>query len=149
MPNVISHISFHFQGHQVPKGWTVIYSIRETQHTAKSFAEASKFNPDRWLEGKSSPTPALTRQTSTTDPDRFDFVPFGFGTRSCIAQRFVVTFLKIFIVELVRSCSWKLQNGEPQLRYMPVPHPIDNLPLNFKEVPLETRRRAFTMPSKV
>ena len=36
------------QGCQVPKGWTVVYSIRETQHTSDMFNADTTFDPDRW-----------------------------------------------------------------------------------------------------
>ena len=53
--------------------------------------------------------------------------------------------LKVLIVELVRSSTWRLVNGPPTIRYMPVPHPADGLPLMFREMPVDLRRRAFTM----
>lgn len=135
-----------FQGHQVPKGWTIVYSIRETQHTSSSYSEAEKFNPDRWIEDKQLAKKSACEKTS--DVSEYDFVPFGYGQRACVAHRYVDAFLKIFIIELVRNSNWKLENGIPHVAYMPVPHPVDNLPLSFKKVEVEQRRRAFTMPAK-
>ncbi|ELU07122.1 hypothetical protein CAPTEDRAFT_150007 [Capitella teleta] len=137
--------TFDLDGHQVPKGWTIIYSIRETQHTSSSYSEAEKFNPDRWIEDTQL---AHKSAASKVDDSEYDFVPFGSGQRSCVAHRYVETFLKIFIIELVRNSNWKLENGLPQVAYMPVPHPVDNLPLSFRKVEMEQRRRAFTLPAK-
>ena len=122
-----------------------MYSIRETQHTSSSFSEGEHFNPDRWIEDKHL---AVRSTDRSRDDAEFDFVPFGHGQRSCVAQRYVDVFLKIFIVELVRNSNWKLENGVPKLLYMPVPHPKDNLPLTFRKMEMEQRRRAFTMPSR-
>jgi cytochrome P450 len=133
------------QGHQVPKGWTIVYSIRETQQTSSSYDEAEKFNPDRWIEDKQL---ALKSASEKRTDDSYDFVPFGYGERACVANGYVEAFLKIFIIELVRNSNWKLENGIPNVVYMPVPHPVDNLPLSFRQVEMEQRRRAFTLPAK-
>ena len=136
---------FLFQGCQIPKGWSVVYSIRETQHTSEMFTNADKFDPDRWLTNRHT----LAKETGTNkngaESAEFEYLPFGWGNRSCVGARFVDVFLKIFLVELVRSCKWKLVDKVPQMLYMPVPHPKDNLPLQFKESPPDLRRRAFTL----
>lgn len=131
--------TFEVDGHQVPKGWTVVYSIRETQHTSSAFTNGTDFDPERWLARDERLAPV------SADANNFDFVPFGWGERSCVAQKYVSIFLKTFIIELVRNASWKLTNGKPDMAYMPVPHPKDNLPLQMKAVSAEMRRRAFTL----
>ena len=77
--------------------------------------------------------------------DDFSYVPFGWGQRSCVGKKYVEMFLKVFVVELVRNARWRLLNGVPEMLYMPVPHPKDNLPLQFHDNPPDLRRRAFTM----
>jgi len=77
--------------------------------------------------------------------DEFNFVPFGWGERSCVGQKYAEVVVKVLMIELVRNASWRLVNGMPELVYMPVPHPRDHMPLQFKEMPSDLRRRAFTM----
>jgi len=131
--------TFEIDGCQVPKGWTVVYSIRETHHTSELYKDGAKFNPDRWLQSNGNP-----HEIIQTADENFHYAPFGFGERSCVGQKFVDAFLKILIVELVRNASWRLINGMPEILYMPVPHPKDNLPIQMKTMPPDLRRRAFT-----
>ncbi|GFS16682.1 cytochrome P450 26A1-like [Elysia marginata] len=111
--------SFTLKGYHIPAGWTLGYSIRDTQHMSNLFPNVDTFDPDRWLGNSSS------------REDKFDYLPFGGGTRSCVGKEFAKLFLKVFIVEVVRSCSWNLINNNVTMSYLPVPHPVDGLPLRF------------------
>lgn len=138
--------TFEVDGCQVPKGWTVIYSIRETHHTSENNG-GEEFNPDRWMSPQHNLVNFTTQSTADSQVSKqdFDYVPFGYGSRACVGQKYVEVFLKVFAIELVRNASWRLPNGMPKLMYMPVPYPKDNLPLQMKEMPADLRRRAFTL----
>ncbi|XP_064631721.1 cytochrome P450 26B1-like [Lineus longissimus] len=126
--------TFELDGYQVPAGWTVIYSIRDTQETSSMFDDVTDFNPDRWADFKGHMTPE----------ERYQYVPFGGGKRSCIGKEFAKLFLKVMTVELSRSSTWKLHNNNPQMKYLPVPHPKDNLPLTMSPLP-GFRSRSYTL----
>lgn len=111
---------FHLQGYQIPKGWNVIYSISDTHDVAEIFPNKDEFDPDRFL----TPFPE--------DSSRFGFIPFGGGVRSCVGKEFAKILLKIFIVELCRTCDWELLNGPPTMKTGPIVYPVDNLPTKFK-----------------
>nr|XP_009934005.1 PREDICTED: cytochrome P450 26B1-like [Opisthocomus hoazin] len=81
--------------------------------------ETTEFNPDRFM----SPSPE--------DSSRFSFIPFGGGLRSCVGKEFAKVLLKIFTVELARSCDWQLLNGPPTMKTGPIVYPVDNLPTKF------------------
>ncbi|XP_042193037.1 cytochrome P450 26A1 isoform X1 [Callorhinchus milii] len=114
--------TFVLNGYQIPKGWNVIYSICDTHDIAEIFSKKDEFNPDRFMEG------CLEKDSS-----RFGYIPFGGGSRSCVGKEFAKVLLKIFTVELVRTCDWELLNGPPTMKTSPTVYPVDNLPTKFTE----------------
>nr|KAG5700960.1 hypothetical protein BaRGS_034245 [Batillaria attramentaria] len=126
--------TFELDGYQVPKGWNVVYSIRETQMFSDLFDKGDSFDPDRWqhLDNRSDET--------------FHYLPFGRGARSCVGKEYARLLLKILTVELTRSCSWTLLNEDVQMRLLPVPHPTDGLPMHITfQQSQNNRRRAATV----
>ncbi|XP_046361189.2 cytochrome P450 26A1-like [Haliotis rufescens] len=121
--------TFEIDGYQIPKGWTVAFSIRETQELTEIFSESDKFNPDRW---------------NSVSDDRFHYIPFGGGSRTCAGKELAKLMLKIFAIELARNCTWRLLNESSKMKYIPVPHPVDGLPVHFSQIPKNKRPRAFT-----
>ncbi|CAL1548471.1 unnamed protein product [Lymnaea stagnalis] len=120
--------TFELNGYQIPEGWTVAYSIRETHQTSPMFPNNQQFNPDRWL--------------AKGDDEKFHYLPFGGGPRMCVGREFALLALRVFVVELVRSSTWSLMNGECRMSYLPVPHPVDGLPVRFTERDLTKRQEA-------
>lgn len=116
--------TFVINGYQIPKGWNVIYSICDTHDVATNFSNKDEFNPDRFMEG-----------CPEKDACRFSYIPFGGGSRSCVGKEFAKILLKIFTVELVRSCDWQLLNGPPMMKTNPTVYPVDNLPTRFTPFP--------------
>ena len=120
-----------FQGYQIPKGWTIMVGIRDLHETAACFDHLDAFDPSRWEHHQS-------------DDTRQSFLPFGSGPRVCVGKEFAKLFLKLFLVELCRSCSWRMSRTHCQVKKFPVPHPVDNLPLQFTSCDA-FRRRAKTI----
>ncbi|XP_046565709.1 cytochrome P450 26B1-like [Haliotis rubra] len=114
--------TMEIEGYQIPEGWTVIYSIRDTHQTTKLFDDKEEFKPERWNE--------MDEKTRVSG-QRFNYIPFGAGARACPGERFARMFVKIFIVELIRTCTWELKNKSPKITYFPVTKPSDNLPVTF------------------
>nr|ARO89874.1 cytochrome P450 Cyp26a1 [Andrias davidianus] len=111
--------TFELNGYQIPKGWNVIYSICDTHDVAEIFPNKEEFNPDRFMS------------SHPEDNSRFNFIPFGGGLRSCVGKEFAKILLKIFTVELARTCDWQLLNGAPTMKTGPIVYPVDNLPTKF------------------
>ncbi|XP_023931220.1 cytochrome P450 26A1-like, partial [Lingula anatina] len=126
--------TFDVDGMQVPKGWTVTYSIRDTHETTNFFQQRDKFDPDRWnaIQGDSQEV-------------KYNYLPFGAGARGCLGKEFAKLILKILAIELVRNCSWRLLNASPEMKYLPVAYPTDNLPIEFSSAPRPLRPRALTL----
>uniref|UniRef100_UPI00358E3A80 cytochrome P450 26B1-like n=1 Tax=Myxine glutinosa TaxID=7769 RepID=UPI00358E3A80 len=113
--------TFEIDGYQVPKGWSVMYSIRDTHDTAPQFARPERFEPERFAE-----------PLSTAPGGRYHYVPFGGGARSCMGRELARLILKLLGVELAGSCRLELASSKvPQLRTVPVVHPVDGLRVIF------------------
>ncbi|KAK3096283.1 hypothetical protein FSP39_025295 [Pinctada imbricata] len=118
--------TFEVGGYRVPKGWTVAFGIRDTQHTSPVFPDPEEFNPERWNN-----LPNLDRQEIDSKVDRFNYVPFGAGARTCVGREYARLVTRIFLIELCRTSDWTLHNDNPKMKYIPVPRPVDDLPVTI------------------
>lgn len=112
------HFPSLLQGYQIPKGWNVIYSICDTHDVAEIFPNKEDFQPERFM-------------TKLSTDYRFQYIPFGGGSRMCVGKEFAKVLLKIFLVEVVTQCHWTLLNGPPTMKTGPTVYPVDNLPTKF------------------
>lgn len=60
------------------------------------FKDANKFSPERWLRD------ATGKNSNTKDMNAFAYLPFGFGTRSCVGRRFAEMEIMVLIT---RYCT--------------------------------------------
>ncbi|NXC42883.1 CP26C protein, partial [Penelope pileata] len=113
--------TFELDGYQIPKGWSVMYSIRDTHETAAVYqSPPSSFDPDRF---------GVTRLETT---NRFHYIPFGGGARSCIGKELARAILKLLAIELVTTARWELATpAYPAMQTVPIVHPVDGLQLYF------------------
>ncbi|XP_061666233.1 cytochrome P450 26A1 [Syngnathoides biaculeatus] len=111
--------TFELNGYQIPKGWNVIYSICDTHDVADIFPNKEDFQPDRFM------------MKASGDSSRFQYIPFGGGSRMCVGKEFAKVLLKIFLVEVVSKCHCTLLNGAPMMKTGPTVYPVDNLPTKF------------------
>ncbi|XP_077407584.1 cytochrome P450 26A1 isoform X2 [Vanacampus margaritifer] len=111
--------TFELNGYQIPKGWNVIYSICDTHDVADIFPNKEDFQPERFMT------------KASTDSSRFQYIPFGGGSRMCVGKEFAKVLLKIFLVEVVTKCHCTLLNGPPMMKTGPTVYPVDNLPTKF------------------
>lgn len=109
------------QGFQIPKGWSVMYSIRDTHDTAPVFKDVNVFDPDRFSQARSE------------DKDgRFHYLPFGGGVRTCLGKQLAKLFLKVLAVELASTSRFELATRTfPRITLVPVLHPVDGLSVKF------------------
>ncbi|XP_076834981.1 LOW QUALITY PROTEIN: cytochrome P450 26C1 [Brachyhypopomus gauderio] len=112
--------TFELNGCQIPKGWSVMYSIRDTHETAAVYHKPELFDPDRF---------GADRDESKSN--RFSYVPFGGGVRRCIGREFAVIVLKTLCVELA-TVEWALATKTyPRMQTVPIVHPVNGLHVNF------------------
>ncbi|XP_038620378.1 cytochrome P450 26C1 [Tachyglossus aculeatus] len=120
--------TFELDGYQVPQGWSVMYSIRDTHEMAAVYhSPPDGFDPERF--GPRTPE-------GGRGPGRFHYIPFGGGVRSCLGQELARTMLKLLAVELVRTARWELATPAfPDMHTIPIVHPADGLRLLFHHLP--------------
>uniref|UniRef100_A0A8C5QHN4 Cytochrome P450 26B1 n=1 Tax=Leptobrachium leishanense TaxID=445787 RepID=A0A8C5QHN4_9ANUR len=113
--------TFELDGFQIPKGWSVLYSIRDTHDTAPVFKDIDVFDPDRF------------GQDRTEDKDgRFHYLPFGGGVRNCLGKQLAKLFLKTLAIELASMSRFELATRTfPKIMPVPVVHPADELKVRF------------------
>ncbi|XP_005937087.1 cytochrome P450 26B1 [Haplochromis burtoni] len=113
--------TFELDGYQIPKGWSVMYSIRDTHETAAVFQSPELFDPERF-----SPDRDECRSA------RFSYVPFGGGVRSCVGKELAQIILKTLAVELIGTCKWTLATENfPKMQTVPIVHPVNGLHVHF------------------
>ncbi|XP_012677601.1 cytochrome P450 26B1 [Clupea harengus] len=113
--------TFELDGVQIPKGWSVMYSIRDTHDTSAIFKEVNAFDPDRFNEERCEDKDA-----------RFHYLPFGGGVRSCLGKQLATTFLRILAIELASTSRFELATRTfPRMVSVPVVHPTDGLKVKF------------------
>lgn len=121
-------ISPSLKGYQIPKGWSVMYSIRDTHETAGIYQSSpDTFDPERfWV------SPEDREKHKTSASLRFHYIPFGGGVRNCIGKELAQVILKMLAIELVSTASWELATAHfPKMQTVPIVHPVDGLQLYF------------------
>ncbi|GCB72287.1 hypothetical protein scyTo_0001913, partial [Scyliorhinus torazame] len=113
--------TFELNGCQIPKGWNIIYSIRDTQETAAVYLNPDTFDPDRFGP-----------ERDESKAGRFNYLPFGGGVRSCIGKELAQVILKTLAIELSTTARWELASSTfPKMQTVPVVHPVDGLKVRF------------------
>ncbi|XP_029104777.1 cytochrome P450 26B1-like [Scleropages formosus] len=113
--------TFELDGYQIPKGWSVMYSIRDTHETSPAYQNSELFDPDRF-----------GRDRNEASAGRFDYIPFGGGTRSCIGKELARVILKVLAVELLSAAEWRLATETfPRMQTVPVVRPVNGLHVYF------------------
>jgi cytochrome P450 len=104
-----------YEGHRIPKGWTIAVSIAGTHQAA--WSEPERFDPDRFLAGR---------------PDPFGFVPFGGGPRLCLGRELALLEMRIVLSRLYRLPRWTLEpNQDLTVTALPFPRPKSGLDVRF------------------
>lgn len=116
-----SSLTFLLQGVQIPKGWSVMYSIRDTHDTSTVFKDVDVFDPDRF-----------SQERGEDKEGRFHYLPFGGGVRSCLGKQLATLFLRILAIELASTSRFELATRQfPRVITVPVVHPVDGLKVKF------------------
>lgn len=97
-------------GKQVPKGWCVLFNVKQTHYNDPStykddgshMDHRKGFQPERWMSESTKP---------------MEWMPFGEGRRRCIGERLAMTEMKIFLAMLARKVAkYELVNSIDQNR---------------------------------
>ncbi|XP_069112977.1 cytochrome P450 10-like [Argopecten irradians] len=87
--------------YEVPAGTTINLCISTICKDEQYFPSPEKFLPERWLRGNS--------EREKRHP--FGFLPFGYGTRNCVGQRFAEQEIYISVSKIVTNFRITLPKG--------------------------------------
>lgn len=90
-----------YPGCRIEKGTLIMVSIFGLHHDPKYFPEPEKFDPERFSEQNKG------------NIDQYTYMPFGYGPRQCIGNRFVLMETKIVIVNILRKFVIKISGKSP------------------------------------
>ncbi|XP_039260316.2 cytochrome P450 26B1-like [Styela clava] len=139
--------TFDLGGYQVPKGWQVMFSIRETHEMASGRekplqAAHLEYNPSYFACGKcekqkqqkSSPVihaddniPHICHNKNGP----FSFIPFGKGSRMCAGVNYALFVLRVLTIEVVRKSNFR-PTTPIKLKCIPMTKPAHSVKVSFK-----------------
>jgi cytochrome P450 len=73
---------------RIPQGYTIMVSLHELHKNAEEFPDPSRFDPQRFIDGK---------------PNTFAWVPFGGGTRRCVGAAFANMEMDVALRTILRT----------------------------------------------
>jgi cytochrome P450 family 110 len=85
-------------GYNLPVGTVVLPGIYIAHHREKTYPEADKFKPERFLERQFSP---------------YEYLPFGGGDRRCIGLAFAMYEMKIVLATVLSKYQLSLVDKSP------------------------------------
>ncbi|XP_022528472.2 cytochrome P450 26B1 [Astyanax mexicanus] len=113
--------TFELDGYQIPKGWSVMYSIRDTHETSAAYQNPELFDPDRF-----------SAERDESKSSRFSYVPFGGGVRLCVGRELAMLVLKTLCLELLATADFTLATETyPRMQTVPIVHPVNGLHVKF------------------
>ena len=82
-------------GYDLLQGTAIAGCIYLAHHREDIYSEPKKFKPERFLE---------------KDFSRYEFLPFGGGSRRCIGEHLAIWEMKLILTAILSSCQLKLLN---------------------------------------
>ena len=95
----MAYEEFTLDGYAVAAGTVILICPWVTHRDERFFSEAERFRPKRWLDGP--------------DPQRYSYLPFSAGPRTCIGQGFATTESILAIARISQDYRLELRAGEP------------------------------------
>jgi cytochrome P450 len=109
-------------GVEIPADTVLMNAITYNHVMPGWWTDPYKFDPDRFDRGEHKQHPFL-------------FHPFGGGAHKCIGMHFAQMVFRIFMYHIVIRHDIQLRPGyDPELQYLPMPKPKDNLPMRLVPV---------------
>lgn len=113
-----SRAAFEFDGHTVPAGAHVAYSMWATHHLADVFEDPFAFRPERFLPERRSTIP------------KGAFAPFGGGPRMCLGTRFARAQIRTVVTQMLARFEPRLAEGyELRIDQIPTVSPKGGMPM--------------------
>ena len=115
---------FEIDGYTIPRGTVLTVSPGHVQRMPEYWSNPDAFDPDRF-------GPERREQ----DKHRFAFAPFGGGVHKCLGMHFAYMQMKVFVFHLLRKYRIRMVPGHvPAWKVLPVPKPVNGLPMVFEKL---------------
>ncbi|XP_063709935.1 cytochrome P450 CYP12A2-like [Culicoides brevitarsis] len=101
------------QGYLVPKGTSIAFPNTALSRSEEQFHRATEFLPERWLRNDSHIAEGC-KHAKESHP--FVYMPFGFGSRSCVGRRFAEMELMVFVIRMLREFHVEWHHADLQPR---------------------------------
>ncbi|GAB0096595.1 Cytochrome P450 [Sergentomyia squamirostris] len=114
----ITNQDLMLQGYRVPKGTEVYMNNEAIYKGAKYFKGPESYIPERWL----------TKSERPKTFHSFVYLPFGYGNRNCVGQRFAKLEIESIIIRYYRL-EWHYP--EPEIETLSINAPRGDLKLRL------------------
>lgn len=98
------------KGYNLPKGSTISLSHMVIQNDDHHFKRSTEFIPERWLKTDDN------FELSYKDVNKFVYMPFGFGPRTCIGRRFAHLEMEVILMRILRN--FRVEWHYPEMQYV-------------------------------
>lgn len=115
-------------GYHIPAGTELVLCFQQMCEDPRLFKSPEKFLPERFMRDDTT----LTEEYKNTNP--FAILPFGFGPRSCIGQRFAETEMHVLTAKFFRRFKASLlpdTNKTMEYKYRTFAVPKNAVPLTI------------------
>ena len=115
----------HLEGYEFEPGAILVPCIYLAHHRAATYPEPERFNPDRFMAQKFSPS---------------EFLPFGGGSRSCVGMALSLFEMKLVLATVLSSYEFQTNYDHP---VRPVRRGITFVPPDDFRLTVKRQRPAF------
>ncbi|WP_280235834.1 cytochrome P450 [Nocardia cyriacigeorgica] len=109
-------------GYEIPAGADINIATWVIHHRDDLWPDPGRFDPERFA-------PDAPQQSH-----RFAWMPFGFGPRGCIGQRFAMLEAAVILAGLVREFEFVTPPGDIEVTADLVLHPTGDVPCRLRRV---------------
>uniref|UniRef100_A0A182TSV0 Uncharacterized protein n=1 Tax=Anopheles melas TaxID=34690 RepID=A0A182TSV0_9DIPT len=117
------------QGYRVPSHTDIAMGAQVLLRDEKYFHRPTEFIPERWLNDRDASIP------SAKEVNPFIFLPFGFGSRSCIGKRLAMMEMEVILARWIRQFEFRWNYEDYKFRTTVINMP--GCPLKFEIRDLE------------
>ncbi|XP_037048220.1 cytochrome P450 CYP12A2-like isoform X1 [Bradysia coprophila] len=116
------------KGYKIPKGTDIVMANILLHYDSQYFQNPNEFLPERWLRKETSNTCPVDKKAP------FVYLPFGFGSRSCVGKRFAEMEMNVLLTRLLRKYRIEYDYGPLKYRFGFISAPVSDLKFRITEI---------------
>uniref|UniRef100_A0A182S4Q2 Cytochrome P450 n=1 Tax=Anopheles funestus TaxID=62324 RepID=A0A182S4Q2_ANOFN len=116
------------QGYRIPKDTDIAMGSLVLMRDENYFVRSKEFLPERWLNDRDGGIP------SAKEVNPFIFLPFGFGSRSCIGKRLAMMEMEVLLARLIRRFDFRWNYEDYKVRTTVINLPGSPLRFQVRDV---------------